>query len=418
MSGIKETVKAMLPNTLKYQLKVGLNFYYNRCMLKRYETLLHFINSDFPMGINLIGDIKAETGLGQSMRILAGILDKNEIPFVIIQVNQPGGLERNQDSWDYKIEAEPKYAVNLIHINASEWAESYIRFSKEILEGRYNIAYWLWELETFPKQWTPCMQTVDEIWAPSEFICDCLRNYTDKTVLKVPYSIELALPVQYGRAHFHLPEDVFLYLVMYDFKSISERKNPKGMIRAFKQAFSPKEANDGKIGLVVKVNHVENRQELHELQLELEQYEFINYITENLDRSEVESLVSAVDVYVSLHRSEGFGLPAAEAMYMGTPVIATNWSATTEFMSEKNACLVDYKMVSLNRQLGPYPKGSRWADADIEQAAGYMKKLYYDRAYYYAICEEAKQSIRQQLNSKTVGQIIRQQLGKIDNISH
>lgn len=411
--GIKDTVKAIIPNTLKYRIKRGLNQYYNRSMLKRYHQLSEGKQMHYPMGINLIGDIKAETGLGQSMRILAKILDENQIPFVVLQMNQPGNLARNQGDWDHKISEKAQYAINIIHINNSEWAESYLQFPEDVLLGRYNIAYWLWELEQLPKQWLPCIETIDEIWAPSEFICACYRQYTDKPVIKIPYSIHLKTPVEFDRMHFDLPEDVFLFLIMYDFKSISERKNPKGMVDAFCKAFAPEEANANKIGLIVKINHVESKQELNTLKEELQEYKHVYYITDNLSRKEVEALIASADVLVSLHRSEGFGLPLAEAMYLGTPVIATNWSATTEFMTDETACLVDYKMVLLDKQLGPYPAGSRWAEADISQAVKYMQQLYQDSAYYEQIKSAASYAIRDNLNYHLVGKLISTRLQEI-----
>jgi glycosyltransferase involved in cell wall biosynthesis len=87
-------------------------------------------------------------------------------------------------------------------------------------------------------------------------------------------------------------------------------------------------------------------------------------------------------VYVSLHRAEGFGLVMAEAMLLGTPVIATNWSANTEFMSEESSCMVDYKMITLTEDILPFKKGYRWAEADTQQAADYMRRLYEDKDYY------------------------------------
>lgn len=410
---MKNRIKAMIPSSVKYKLKQGLNSYYNMRMLNKYRQISVSVQGDYPMGINLIGDIKAETGLGQSMRILADILEKSQIPFVVIQINQPGDLNRNQGQWDHKIEEKAKYAVNVIHINNSEWAESYIKLPVEILAGRYNIAYWLWELETLPKSWIPCLETVDEIWAPSEFICDCYRRYTDKKIVKIPYGIRLKTPVEFGRSHFELPEDVFLFLIMYDFKSISERKNPKGMVKAFCEAFTPEYANSEKIGLIVKINHVETKQELDALKEWLQEYQYIYYITDNLSRSEVESLIAVADVLVSLHRSEGFGLPLAEAMYLGTPVIATNWSATTEFMTEKAACLVDYQMIELDKQLGPYPKGSRWADADIKQAAEFERKLYEDKTLYDELRREAKKQVGEILNHEKIGLKIKEQIRRI-----
>ena len=56
-----------------------------------------------------------------------------------------------------------------------------------------------------------------------------------------------------------------------------------------------------------------------------------------------------MDVYVSLHRSEGFGLVMAESMYVGTPVIATDWSGNTEFMNSDTACMVGYDMIELDK---------------------------------------------------------------------
>ena len=36
-------------------------------------------------------------------------------------------------------------------------------------DTRYNIGYWLWELEEFPKEWLPAFHLLDEVWTPSEF---------------------------------------------------------------------------------------------------------------------------------------------------------------------------------------------------------------------------------------------------------
>ena len=44
------------------------------------------------------------------------------------------------------------------------------------------------------------------------------------------------------------------------------------------------------------------------------------------------SLMASVDCFVSLHRSEGFGLGMAQSMYLGKPVIATGYSGNMDFM--------------------------------------------------------------------------------------
>lgn len=407
---LKQIVKNVVPDDVIIAVKRLVEGRNNKRMLNKKATVAPYMPQRYPMGINLIGDIRAETGLGQSMRILAGILEEGGIPFVIKQVDSPGGLQHDNDDWESRICEECKYAVNLIHINPGIWAENYNRFPKEMLDYRYNVAYWLWELEEFPKRWTDCIETVDEIWTPSEFISKSIRKRTKKKVTTVPYNIKLDNGDAYGRDYFHLPEDKYLFLVMYDFKSISERKNPQAVIEAYKQAFSD---TDSGVGLVIKINHLKQSKELEQLKQQLEGYSNIYYITDNLSRKEVESLIAVSDVLVSLHRSEGFGLPLAEAMYLGTSVIATNWSANTEFMDKESACLVDYTLIEIKKNIGPYEKGNYWAEADVKQAADYMKKLYHEKDYHERMCQKGKAYIREVLNVDRPLKVISKKLGSI-----
>lgn len=414
MSKVKSVFKKILPKGIIYKLKDVINCFNNKKMLKKYKTVKKYVKGKYPYGINLIGDIQAETGLGQSMRLLAFALDRNNIPFDVIQIDQLGDLSRNNKEWNHKIVDNPKYSINLIHINTNEWSRNYNKIQRSVLDYRYNIAYWLWELEKIPQKWIACIETVDEIWAPSDFVCNCFRKYSrEKNVRKIPYCIEIEQPVLYDRKYFGLPNEAFLYLIMYDLKSVGERKNPNGMISAFKMAYNPKEANQKKVGLILKVNHVENIKDINDYQRELEGYKYIYFLTDNMTREEVEALEAVSDVLISLHRSEGFGLTLAEAMYLGTPVVSTNWSATTEFTDENNAGLVDYKMIEIKKKIGPYEKGNRWADSDIKMAAEHMKKLYNDKAYYDMIKQNAQDYIRKHLNSKIVGDIIINNLSNI-----
>ena len=60
-------------------------------------------------------------------------------------------------------------------------------------------------------------------------------------------------------------------------------------------------------------------------------------------------------MYVSLHRAEGFGLTLAQAMSLGKPVVATGYSANTEFMSEENGYLVPYRLVPVAERVPSLP---------------------------------------------------------------
>ncbi|WMC91697.1 glycosyltransferase family 4 protein [Kineothrix sp. MB12-C1] len=395
---MKQAVRRILPDAAALKLKKAIGMRNSQKMLERKKQVQPYRQGYYQQGINLIGDVQAETGLGQSMRILAGMIEKSEIPFEIKQTNLHGNLEHNDNAWAHKLVENVKYDVNIIHWIPETWAADYNEADNSLFDYRYNIAYWLWELEDFPDRWLPGIQTVDEIWTPSEFISNSIRKKTDKPVITIPYAIEVKKEGYLDRKYFSLPEDKLLFLTMYDFISISERKNPEAVIDAYMKAFPVGDfhVENDTVGIVIKVNHAEEKK-LVELKDKLKNYKNVYFITKNLTRLEVDSLLNMCDILVSLHRSEGFGLPLAEAMALGKPVIATNWSASIEFMNEENACLVDYKLIKLKKTIGPYEKGNYWADADTSHAAYYMKKLWEDKEYRELIGKDAENHVKEHL---------------------
>ena len=125
------------------------------------------------------------------------------------------------------------------------------------------------------------------------------------------------------------------------------------------------------------------------------------------------SLIADVDVFVSLHRAEGFGLVMAEAMLLDTVCIATNWSSNTEFMNSDVACMVDYKMIPVKTKDNIYPDGNMWADADIEQTAEYMCRLFKDKIYYETLKINARKYIDKKLNLTSVVMTMENRLREI-----
>ncbi len=363
----------------------------------------------YKRGVNLIGNIKAETGLGQSCRLVASALEHTKVPLSVYQYAQLGTQKTGDTSWDEKIRNRLPYDINLIHINPHELGITYLQMDKSTWDYRYNIAYWLWELEEFPDEWTPCFHCLDEIWAPSEFICGAIRKKTDLPVKCMPYHVNAPIHRKYSRTDFRLPEDKFLFLMIYDHSSGMERKNPLGVLKAFKRAFKKENEN---VGLVIKINNPTKEDETR-IAAFLEGYINVYLIKETLNRDQINSLTKCADVVVSLHRAEGFGLVLAEAMLLGTPAIATNWSSNTEFMNDQVACMVDYKMTVIEKDMPPFKAGNRWADPDVLQAAGYMRKLYEDREFYQELSEKAKIHAQEVLGMERAAGLIRKRLKEI-----
>lgn len=387
-----------------------------------------FERNRFPDGINLIASIKSDTGLGQSARLKAETIEKSGIEYSIFDFVIPPGGSRKDKSYDHKISDKLPYNINLIHVNASEMSVAYLKMGQDVWNYRYNIGFWAWELEEFPKEWIPSFKLVDELWTPSAFVTNTLKKYTDKPVITIPHCVSAPTNEVFNREYFQLPDDKFLVLIMFDSGSSMERKNPIAAIKAFHEAFG---SNNPNVGLVIKINEPE----LSEKDLQIinhalyEQSQFLSkepddkqkldeniyVITGTYSKIEVNSMIACVDAYISLHRAEGFGLVLAEAMFVGTPVIATNWSANTEFMNSDVACMVDYKMVRIPDGVPPFPQGFLWADADVIQAASYMKRLYEEQEFYDEIKNNAMEFVREKLSVHTIAELVKERTNQILN---
>lgn len=358
-------------------------------------------------GVNLIGHIRGDFGLGESCRLVAGALRESGIPFSIYNVPLDGPAKETDTEWSDWESSDLKYNVNLIHINPNVLSNVIWGLNFRKLRGGYNIAYWLWELPEFPAEWRYTFELFDEIWTPAEFISQTLRKETEKPVFTMPYGLrEPKTGAEYGRTHFGLPEDKFLLLMSYDGNSVSARKNPEGSIRAYRSAFSPEE---GGVGLVIKATH-EKAAELERLSSLLAGYPNVYILTESYGKEEFNSLLRCVDVYISLHRAEGFGLVMAEAMLLGTSVIATNWSANTEFMDRSVACMVDAEVVPLEKDYPPYHAGDHWAQPDEAQAAEWMRKLYRDRRLRDSLTAKAKAHLASEFSPKKAARMMEKRL--------
>jgi glycosyltransferase involved in cell wall biosynthesis len=265
--------------------------------------------------------------------------------------------------------------------------------------GRYNIGYWLWEQPEFPERYHGSFAYVDEVWVASDYCLEALSRVSPVPVVKVPPPLpaEGLRTKGVGRDYFGLEDRQRVFLFMFDAHSIVERKNPSGLIRAFKRAFP----DDPDARLVLKVMRAP-RALLDGLIAEANDPRVV-IIDRLLEREEVNSLLELCDCYVSLHRSEGFGLTLAEAMALGKPVIATGYSANLDFMNVGNSLLVRYQMVRLERDFPPYPRGSAWADPDVGHAAELMRAVHQDPDLARRLGQRARDDVMAYLSPQAAG---------------
>jgi glycosyltransferase involved in cell wall biosynthesis len=130
----------------------------------------------------------------------------------------------------------------------------------------------------------------------------------------------------------------------------------------------------------------------------------VRIIDGHLDRDDIRALFASSDSFVSLHRSEGFGLGLAQSMYLGKPVIATAYSGNMDFMNINNSFLVKYTLVELDRDYGPYKKGSVWAEPDIAHAANMMRTVYENREAAAVVGRRVSEDVRKSMHPLVAGQ--------------
>jgi len=251
----------------------------------------------------------------------------------------------------------------------------------------------------------------DEIWAASRFIRDAVSRKSPAPVVVIPPVVRLSSSRHHSKTQLGLPERRYLFLAMFDASSVLQRKNPLGVLRAFKKAFA---GNDPSVGLIMKFNNPDNGQPLPPaLGEEIAGQENVFVIDRIMDRDEVNSLIRLSDCFVSLHRSEGFGLGPAEAMSLGKPSIITNWSGNTDYMTPDNSIGIDYELVKLGQDYGPYQAHQFWAEPDLEQAAYWMKKIFKDSELAKRIGRLAQETIDSRFSPTAVGRIIQDRLETI-----
>lgn len=365
------------------------------------------------LGINLVGWFKAELGIGESVRLAAKALKVSSLPISLVPLKANCLAAQGDSTFAGELTNKNPYPINVFHIDVPQSPDIDHHHSPAFRKGKYNIAYWAWELPDFPDNWTQYFKYYDEVWVPSNFVRDSIAMKSPLPVITIPHCIQFSLPDRDYRTELGLPKDKYLFSFAYDLNSYQERKNPQAALDAFRIA-SQDERIRGEAGLVIKVHSTKNNQEAFiDLKERIKDLPNVHLIDRTLSREMTYGLMQASDCYLSLHRAEGFGLTLAESMYLEKPVISTNWSATTEFVNASNGCPVDFKLVELTKNHGPYKKGQLWADPNPAHAAQYMVRLVSDPDYAKDLGTKAKQTIVDLYSPDTIANLYRKRLRSI-----
>lgn len=340
-----------------------------KIIAEKYNNKNKFISEPLSEGYNVFGYFSSSIGLSQNSRYISYILDKNNINFSKIDVKKNGRVYST---------SENIYDKNIVCINP----DNIENFPKELLENRYNIALWAWELNQLPKSWIEASKYFDEIWTVSDFCKKIFESElgSDKKIKVVrvfPYWVKKENK-NISRKKLSITSKDFIFLFILDYNSDLFRKNVKDLIYCFEEEFSEEED----VSLYLKIRNLPK-----EFDLKIKSKKI--YLIDNEAEEDNNYLLNSCDCYISLHRSEGYGLTVIESIILGKPVICTNYSGIKDFCNENYQELVDFDFIQVDRE-SYYMNGFeyhnennlKWAQPNLLQVRKKMRKIFNDINLY------------------------------------
>ncbi len=329
-------------------------------------------------GVNVVGQFRSESGIGEAARSVVAALDAAGIP-VLPALPPEASPSRQGVPFEVVTLDQARFPVTLSLLTAYETGPFVEAAPAHIRAGRL-VGLWWWEVEHLPDFMAEAFRHVDAVWAGTRHVQEALqRSAGDVPVERIRYAVRRPQPAGLSRAELGLPTEGCLFFTTFGFYSSIARKNPEGTIAAFLQAFPHGEP--GGPQLVVKtIDEDAHPGELAQLAARIDPHPHVHLLPGYADRAVVDDLLAAADVVVSLHRAEGFGYAPAEAMALGRVALATGYSGNLDYMTAENSVLVPATLIPIGDDGGPYPAESRWAEPDLAAAASEMRRLAADPA--------------------------------------
>jgi glycosyltransferase involved in cell wall biosynthesis len=360
-------------------------------------------------GMLFIGYAEGALGLGQAFRANLKAAEAAGLPFAIYPFRV--GIETRLIGpyMQHRYDVNHPYAINLIEVAGDQVSAVFRTLDPKLLTNSYNVLCTYWELSKAPEEWQKNLENIHEIWAPNQFIADAFSHIFTGPIIVMPPAMEDTSGDHPGRAHFGMEEGRFYFMFSFDYYSSPFRKNPLGVLEAFQLAFP---RGDENVGLIIKSTGAADHYPDIKAVIAAAMTEDSRILTfdRNMPREEILGLIRASDAYVSLHRAEGFGLGMAEAMTFERIVIGTDYSGSTDFLTEKTGYPVPYRLRPLGAHEYPWSEGQTWAEPDRNAAVEIMRQAATDPSEGRRRGKAARQHVLRSYSPAAVGEAMRKRL--------
>jgi glycosyltransferase involved in cell wall biosynthesis len=377
--------------------------YYRKFRAKVLQRLIPRSRRGFalPATIEVAGYFSMTAGVGESARLCTDALAEAAVPLRIADVSTHPEEARDVE-WAAPRQGTGEASVRILHLNPPMLPRGIAKLGLSRFTRSFNIGYWAWELEVIPEEWRNALRYMNAVFVPSEFTRQAIARHTNIPVITVPHPVTARAAAPGMRAQFGIPDSAFLVSSIFSAGSSINRKNPHAVLTAFRQ-FA---ANNPDAFLLMKASGNPARDEsLRAVIAAAADIGQVRILTENLPSSAIAGIIGQSDAYISLHRSEGFGLTVAEAILAGTPVISTGWSGTVDFCDPENTWSTDYRLIPV---IDSHPefaslRDARWADASADHAAQQLAEIAGDPVHARQRAAAARGFLQRYLAANTYG---------------
>lgn len=295
-------------------------------------------------------------------------------------------------------------------------------FPSYIDKRKYNVGYTTWEATSLPTLWVEYINQMDEIWVPCSQNVEIFRaSGITKPIYLIPHAIDVSVFKDASKLSIldNLADDEFAFYSIFQW---TERKNPLALLKAYLTEFT----SSDKVCLVLKTyllnpsspqEKEKIKQTIAEIKakLYLKDYPKILLISSILSRDQISSLHSEGDCYLSFHRNEGFGIPIAEAMLMGKPVITTRYGGPLDFVNNNTAFTCGYQLTPCyGMPWDSYNGKMTWAEIDIMEAKQKMRYVFENREPAKEVASVAQKNILTNYSWERIGTLMKLRLEEIE----
>ncbi|MFH1728359.1 MAG: glycosyltransferase family 1 protein [Pseudomonadota bacterium] len=298
------------------------------------------------------------------------------------------GLEKSEmyrseyEGFEEQINRKLDYDTVIVHT-----VPEYFPLLKKLEPNKKIIGYTVWETDKIPLTWETLLEIPDLLFVPSQFTKKVFIESGVKTpITLIPHVADISST---SSAFLSKSDEQFTF---YCIESYTNRKAIWDLVSVYCQTFSKRD----NVILIIKTSKTDftkasifrrkhyARNAIKKIQKKFIQAPAIKVIDEELSDEEIHSLHKKGDCYISLTRSEGFGLSPFNACLHGNPVIITGWGGQLAYLGQDYPLLINYNLISAYDPRAPdiYSSDQKWGKADLNHASKLMRQVFENKHEY------------------------------------